>query len=614
MCGITGWVDWGHDLREHVATLRNMTACLVHRGPDASGEWVSARAALGHRRLSIIDPANGAQPMVRHARHRTFVIAYNGELYNTPELRRALESRGCRFETHCDTEVLLQAYIEWGPACLDRLNGIFAFAVWDESDKRLFMARDRIGVKPLFFAKLDSGLLFGSEMKAILAHPQVSREVKVDAFHELLFLGPARTPGSGVFRQIDELKPGWCLTYSPSGIETWQYWKLESHPHEDSFETTVERVRELVVDAVTNQLVSDVPVGTMVSGGLDSSSITAISAGVFKEAGKQLDTYSIDFVDNSTHFKPTDYVPDEDAPWADKVTRHLQTNHRRVLLDTSELISQLGAAMRSRDLPGMWEVDASLQLFCREIKKHSTVVLSGETADEIFGGYRWFHQARDYEVERFPWVRMVDGRERLLAPALRDGLDADALVAEHYRQTIAECPALPGEELGEARRRQMFYINFTRWLPMMLDRKDRASMAEGLEVRVPFCDHRIVEYLWNVPWTMKNAGDREKGLLRHAMQGILPDDVIWRPKSPFPTTHNPKYLHDVRALLTERLRDAASPLRPLLDAAELDRVLAAPDDEARDRHWFGMYAKDAQFLAYLYQIDLWMSEYRVSLV
>ncbi|WP_206957066.1 asparagine synthase (glutamine-hydrolyzing) [Trinickia acidisoli] len=615
MCGISGWIDWNRNLKEHVPTLREMTASLVHRGPDASGEWVSATAALGHRRLSIIDPENGAQPMVRQVRQRTYVIVYNGELYNVPELRRALEARGCRFDTRCDTEVLLQAYIEWGPACLDRLNGIFAFAVWEESEKRLFLARDRIGVKPLFFARIGSAFLFGSEMKALLVNPLVSREVELEAFHELLFLGPARTPGSGVFRQIEELKAGWCMSLGTGGLEKWPYWKLESRPHEHDFAHTVERVRELVIDSVTNQLVSDVPIGTMVSGGLDSSSITAISAGVFKDAGKgPLDTYSIDFVDNSTHFKATDYVPDEDAPWVEKVTGHLGTHHHRVMLDTGELISQLGDAMRSRDLPGMWEVDASLQLFCREIRKRSTVVLSGETADEIFGGYRWFHQARDYDVERFPWVRMIDGRARLLAPELKRTLDAEALVARHYRQVVDECPKLAGEDVGEARRRAMFYINFTRWLPMMLDRKDRASMAEGLEVRVPFCDHRIVEYLWNVPWTMKNAGDREKGLLRHAMEGILPHDVIWRPKSPFPTTHNPQYLHDVRALLVDRLKESDSPLRRLLDMSEMDRVLAASEDDARNRHWFGMYAKDAQFLAYLYQIDLWMTEYGVSLV
>ncbi len=553
--------------------------------------------------------------MVRQVRQRSFVITYNGELYNAPDLRRALEARGCRFETRCDTEVLLFAYIEWGPACLERLNGIFAFGVWEEKERRLFLARDRVGVKPLFFSRIGSALLFGSEMKAILANPLVSREVTTDAFNDLFFLGPARTPGSGVFRQIEEIKPGWCLSYSPAGLEQWPYWKLESRPHEHGFDATVARVRELVTDAVTNQMVSDVPIGTMVSGGLDSSSITAIAADLFKQEGKgPLDTYSIDFVDNSAHFKATDYVPDEDAPWATRVTEHLQTRHHRVMLDTAELITHLGDTMRSRDLPGMWEVDTSLMLFCREIKKQSTVVLSGETADEIFGGYRWFHQAGDYEVERFPWVRMVDGRQQLLAPALHGRRDAQQRVAAHYRQTIDECPGLPGEDPVEARRRQMFYINFTRWLPMMLDRKDRASMAEGLEVRVPFCDHRIVEYLWNVPWSMKNAGDREKGLLRHAMQGILPDDVLWRPKSPFPTTHDPRYLHQVRQLLTERLMDPASPLKRLLDMKELDRVLSASDDAARDRHWFGMYAKDAQFLAYLYQIDLWMTEYGVSLV
>lgn len=615
MCGISGWIDWNRDLRMHVSTLRAMTSALVHRGPDAAGEWISADAALGHRRLSIIDPANGGQPMVRQMRQRTYAIVYNGELYNSPELRRALQARGCRFETRCDTEVLLQAYIEWGPACLDRLNGIFAFAVWEASEKRLFLARDRMGVKPLFFAHIGSAFLFGSEMKAILANPLVSREVEVSALHELLLLGPARTPGAGVFRQIEELKPGWCMSLGPSGMEKWPYWKLESRPHEDDFKRTVERVRDLVTDAVTQQMVSDVPLGTMVSGGLDSSSITAIAAGAFKDAGKgSLDTYSVDFIDNSTHFKATDYVPDEDAPWVEKVTEHLGTNHHRVMLDTGDLIDHLGNAMRSRDLPGMWEVDVSLQLFCRAIRKHSTVVLSGETADEIFGGYRWFHQAHDYDAQRYPWVRMIDDRVRLLAPKLKGDLDAAKLVAEHFRQSVDECPKLAGEAPAEARRRTMFYINLTRWLPMMLDRKDRASMAEGLEVRVPFCDHRIVEYLWNVPWEMKNAGGREKGLLRHAMEGRLPRDVTWRPKSPFPTTHNPRYLHDMRAVLIDRLGQFDSPLRALLDMREMDRVLAVSDDEARDRHWFGMYAKDAQFLAYLYQIDLWLTEYGVSLV
>lgn len=615
MCGITGWVDWNTDVREHARILREMTAALVHRGPDASGEWLSARAAFGHRRLSIIDPANGAQPMVRRARQHTFVIVYNGELYNTLELRRELEALGWTFETQCDTEVLLQAYMEWGPSCLDRLNGIFAFAVWDEEERTLFLARDRIGVKPLFFAQIGGAFLFGSEIKAILSHPLVTREVTVNSFEELFFLGPCRTPGSGVFSQIEELEPGWCLLHRPSGTKKTQYWKLESRPHEDDFAKTVERVRELVIDAVTRQLISDVPVGTMVSGGLDSSSITAIAAGVFEESGRgPLDTYALDFVDNNIHFRPTDYVPDEDAPWAERVTGHLKTRHQLVVLDPAQLTSHLIDSLRSRDVPGVWEVESSLLLFCREIKKRSTVVLSGETADEIFGGYRWFHQERDYGVERFPWVRLIDERKELLSPELKSMLRPEDTVAEHYRQTVARCPALPDEKPAEARRRQMFYINFARWLPMMLDRKDRASMAYGLEVRVPFCDHRIVEYLWNVPWSMKSAGGVMKGLLRHAMRGILPEEILWRPKSPFPTTHDPQYLRSVKRLLIDRLRLPASPLRSLLDMDALERVLGAPESEAAQRHWFGMYAKDAQFLAYLYQIDLWMTEYRVSLV
>jgi asparagine synthase (glutamine-hydrolysing) len=285
-----------------------------------------------------------------------------------------------------------------------------------------------------------------------------------------------------------------------------------------------------------------------------------------------------------------------------------------VILDVPELISTLADAMRARDMPGIAETDASLLLFCREIKHQSTVVLSGETADEIFGGYRWFHDEQFYQEPRFPWIRRYEERGQLLAPALRARVDPARTVTEHYHQTIAQSPPLPGEEPFEARRRQMFYLNFVRWLPMMLDRKDRASMYAGLEVRVPFCDHRIVEYLWNVPWSMKNAGGVEKGLLRRAMRGVLPEDVLWRKKSPYPTTHNPAYLRSVKALLAERLKQPSAPLNQILDRHELERIIATPEDEAARRHWFGMYQKDAQFLAFLCQLDLWMTEYRVTLV
>jgi asparagine synthase (glutamine-hydrolysing) len=615
MCGITGWIDHHRDLRSERDTLRAMTETLVRRGPDAYGEWISQHAALGHRRLAVIDPSNGAQPMVRRRGDKTFVIVYNGELYNALELRRELLALGHPFDTQCDTEVLLEAYIQWGPACLDRLNGIYAFGVWSEPDGKLFLARDRIGVKPLFFAQVDGGLLFGSEIKSLLANPIVSREVTLGSFEELFFMSPCRTPGSGVFRQIEELEPGWCLMHDASGTRKRRYWQLESRPHEDSFETTVDRVRELVIDAVTRQLVSDVPIGTMVSGGLDSSSLTAIAASSFRRGGQgALETWSVDFVDNSRHFQATSFVPDEDHPWIEKVTRHLGTHHHRVMLDVAQLTSSLVDSMRSRDLPAAAETDASLMLFCREIKRQSTVVLSGETADEIFGGYRWFHDEQCYKSPRFPWLRMTEERKQLLGPELRARLNPQQTIADHYQQTIAQCPALPGEDPSEAMRRQMFYLNFARWLPMMLDRKDRASMYQGLEVRVPFCDHRIVEYLWNVPWVMKNAGGVEKGLLRHAMRGLLPEDVLWRKKSPYPTTHDPAYLRAVKSLLIDRLGQTSSPLRALLDMHELDRVMAAPEAEAARRHWFGMYQKDAQFLAFLCQVDMWMSEYRVSLV
>ncbi|MDB4986687.1 MAG: asparagine synthetase [Myxococcaceae bacterium] len=615
MCGITGWIDFERDLGGQGEILRSMRDSLAARGPDAAGEWISRHALLGHRRLAVMDPEHGEQPMVRRRGESTFVAIYNGELYNTPEIRRELVERGHTFQTRCDTEVLLEAYLAWGPDCLARFNGIFAFAVWTEPEGLLFLARDRIGVKPLFYAQIGSAFLFGSELKALLANPLVTREVRVRDFEELFLMSPCRTPGSGVFRQIEELAPGHYLSHERSRSYKRKYWQLESRPHEDSFERTVDRVRELVTDAVTRQLVSDVPLGAMVSGGLDSSAIAAIATARFREQNRgPLPTWSLDFEGNTQHFKSSEFVPDQDHPWVEKVTRHLETEHHRILLEVPELTSALRVSTLSRDLPGAAETDASLLLFCREIKKKSTVVLSGETADEIFGGYRWFHDEQFYQQERFPWLRLSEERTQLLCPELAEQFHPEQTITEHYRQSIAQCPPLPGEEPFEAKRREMFFLNFTRWLPMMLDRKDRASMHSGLEVRVPFCDHRIVEYLWNVPWDMKNAGGIEKGLLRHAMQGMLPDDVLWRKKSPYPTTHDPAYLRAVRTLLVERLRQPSSRLQPLLNMEAVKRLLATPEADAARRHWFGMYQKDAQFLAFLCQLDMWMTEYQVSLV
>ncbi len=612
MCGIAGWIDYDADITRQQSALDAMVAPLTCRGPDGSGTFVTPNAGLGHRRLVVIDPEGGMQPMSRRLGNHVYTIVYNGELYNFQELRQQLEHEGFQFRSRSDTEVLLTSYVAWGTACVSKLNGIFAFAIWDSKDRTLFMARDRLGVKPLFYSRQGPRMLFASELKGILAHPAINAEVDAEGLAEVFAIGPARTPGHGVFRNIDELRPGYYLYLSPTTHRLAPYWQLNSQPHEDSWEQTTGTVRNLVEDTVKRQLVADVPVITLLSGGLDSSVVTAIAAQVFKaQRHEPLNTYSIDFVDMERYFKANKFQTNLDAPWVEKVSTYLGTNHHRVIVDTPELYQDLLAAMRARDLPGMADVDTSLLIFSREIKKAATVGLSGEAADEIFGGYPWFHHPDAIAANTFPWARRLKDRIRILSPEFAEYIQPESYVARRYLEALDEVPRLPSETAEEARIREIAYLSITRFLPTLLDRKDRMTMAVGLEVRVPFCDHRLVEYVWNIPWSWKNYDNVAKGVLRHAMQGILPPDVLMRQKSPYPSTPNPTYFMAMRQGLDTILSDSSSPVLPLLDIAEIRRVmeLGPMGDQIP---WFGQLMGNAQLFAFLIQANAWLKEYHIA--
>ncbi|MEW6447162.1 MAG: asparagine synthase (glutamine-hydrolyzing) [Bacillota bacterium] len=613
MCGIAGWIDREKDLTQQRSVIEAMTDALSARGPDAGGVWVSKRAAIGHRRLIVVDPEGGRQPMVRKRRQKTYVITYNGELYNTPDLRSELAARGYTFQGYSDTEALLLAFIEWGQECLARLNGIFAFAVWCEEDQSLFMARDRLGVKPLFYTRQGSAFVFGSELKALLAHPAVKPEVDAEGLAEVLIMGPGRTPGHGVFRNVCELKPGYWLKYDLKGISVRPYWKLESHPHPDDLDTTVAKVRWLLEDTVERQLVADVPVCTLLSGGLDSSAVTAFSTDVFRRKGQgAIRTYSIDYEGNDRHFAPSEFEPNADAPWVRQMADFLRTHHRTVTVDDEELASALIPAVRARDLPGMADIDSSLYLFSRVIKEQDTVGLSGEAADEVFGGYPWFRRETDIRANTFPWVRRLEERVRLLSPEVTKLIRPEEYLAARYREALAEVPRLEGENPRAARMREISYLSITRFMQVLLERKDRMSMAAGLEIRVPYCDHRLVEYVWNIPWEMKFYNRTEKGILRYALRGVLPDEVLWRRKSPYPKTHNPAYSLIVCQWLLRILDDPGSPIRTLLDVTAV-RSLAETAGSGINTPFFGQLMTGPQLMAYLIQVDIWLREYRVVL-
>ncbi len=614
MCGISGWIDWREDLRTQADIIEKMSGTLAHRGPDAQNIWLSPCAALGHCRLVVVDPEGGGQPMSRNRGKNRYIISYNGELYNTLELRRDLEARGYTFLTrNSDTEALLLAYMEWGPACLERCNGIFAFAIWDEANQSLFLARDRLGVKPLFYTQQGSSFLFASELKALLAHPAVKAQLEGEGLAEILVMGPSRTPGHGIFRGMAELRPGHYLQYDRNGLRIKKYWALESRPHEDDMETTALKVRELLEDTVSRQLVADVPVCTLLSGGLDSSALTALAAREFRKAGwGSLNSISVDYIDNENYFQPGAFQPDADSAWVGRVSSSLGTSHTYIEIDNRELAAALLPALIANDLPGMADIDSSLYLFCREIKKIATVALSGECADEVFGGYPWFHKQESLDIPSFPWIRMLRERMSMLSPEILEKIRPKNYLDMRYREALEEVPRLPGEDAREARIRELFYLNITRFMPTLLDRKDRMSMACGLEVRVPFSDHRLVEYVWNIPWKMKTCDQMPKGILRRALRGLLPADVLQRPKSPYPKTHSPSYMDAVRKGVEKILADPTSPLLPLFDIAALREALQSPGN-IFTLPWFGQLMGDAQYLAYLIQLDTWLRKYGVTI-
>ncbi|MDH6113397.1 asparagine synthase (glutamine-hydrolyzing) [Kitasatospora sp. MAP12-15] len=611
MCGIAGWISFDQDLSARTDEIDAMTASLAPRGPDAAGIWTSPHAALGHRRLAVIDPAGGAQPMTVEQDGRTvLVLSYSGEVYNHQELRAQLQARGHHFRSRSDTEVVLRAFLEWGSAFVTRLNGMYAFALWDPRTEELLLVRDRLGIKPLYYQRTADGVLFGSEPKALLAHPAVEPVVDLDGLRELL--GFTVTPGHAVYRGMRQVRPGHTVLVSRASLREQPYWQLEAREHTDDLPTTIGVVRELLEDTVARQLVADVPLSTLLSGGLDSSIITALAA---RHLGaSQLRSFAVDFTHHTENFTPDPQRASPDAPFARALAAHAGTLHSEAVLDTVALTDprHWDAVLRARDLPlGLGDSDTSLYLLFQEVRRHSTVALSGEAADELFGGYWWFHQPAVIAADTFPWIAAAQlfspagtpARESLLAPTLLRDLDLDGYRAARYREALRAVPHLAGESAAEHRMREFAHLHLTRSVPYLLDRKDRLSMAHGLEVRVPFCDHRLVEYAFNIPWSMKSFDGREKSILRAATTDLLPASISSRPKSPYPLTQDPAYAASLRQALESLLDHPTSPLHPLLNPEAL-RQATKPDTLA---------AHTRQPTELLLSLHTWLHHHQVHL-
>ena len=629
MCGIAGYCSLEENFlrtkEKQEKQVADMGRTIRHRGPDDFRIYVGEHIAFAHTRLAVIDPERGKQPMKKILNNWEYHIVYNGEIYNTEELRKDLQGKGISFDTTSDTEVVLAAYMVYGKSMVDKLNGIYSFAIWNDKERCLFFCRDRLGVKPLFYTISEGKFFFASEIKALFSCPSIRPKVSSYGLCQIFGIGPARVPGSGVYENIHEVLPGHCGMYSQSGIEQWQYWKPEAKECKDSYEDAVEYVKEILTDAITRQLVSDVPICTLLSGGLDSSVVSAVAAKHLKEQGKVLDTYSFDYTDNSENFQASSFQPEEDRPYVDEMVAHIGSNHRYLECAYTELFHCLLEAVRANDMPGMTDVDASLMFFSNKIKEKHTVCLSGECADEIFGGYPWFRAKESFEIDRFPWSRDLEFRKRVLQPSLREKLPMEEYVKSQYERSLGETPLLPREQIERGkmfvanpeksatnrRERELAWLNIRWFMATLLERKDRMTMSCGLEVRVPFADHRLVEYLYSLPWEYKYHNNQVKSLLKDAMKDYLPSSVIERKKCPYPKTYDPKFENLLKKNLKQILENKNAPISCLVDESYLRKLMDSPSDYGKP--WFGQLMATPQMYAYLIQINLWLEEYHVEL-
>jgi asparagine synthase (glutamine-hydrolysing) len=548
--------------------------------------------------------------MVEKYSYGDFIICYNGQIYNTKELRETLKENGFTFNGHCDTEVLLKSYIHYGNDVVNHLNGIFAFTVWNQKKQELFLARDHFGIKPLFYTIKDNTLIFASEIKAIFEYPNISKEIDAQGISELFGIGPSHTPGTTIFKNIFEIKPAHFGIFNSSGLHLQRYWKLISKEHADNFSQTCEKLKFLLNDSITRQLVSDVPLCTFLSGGLDSSIITKFAADYCaKQDLPPLDTYSIDYVDNDKNFVKSDFQPNSDNYYIDLMNRNLHTNHHKIIIDTPELASYLEDAMIARDMPGMADIDSSLLLFCKNVKKDMTVSLTGECADEIFGGYPWFFREDALKSNTFPWSIALSERQELLNSQISKKINLKEYIDFRYQESLSEVEILDTDSKETAEKRKISHLTLNWFMQTLLDRSDRMAMYNGFELRVPFCDYRLAEYVWNIPWEWKALNGREKGLLRYVCRDFLPSEIVERKKSPYPKTHNPTYLSKVKSMLEDTMKDKNAPINNLLNRDFILDILNT-DGKAFTRPWFGQLMTGPQLMAYLCQVNMWLERYQ----
>lgn len=600
MCAILGWINRKESLDKNQELFKEMLELMSYRGKDNTGYYFLDNVLLGHKRLAIIDIDNGNQPM----HYKEYTIVYNGEIYNADKLKEDLINKGYTFDTTCDTEVVLKTYFHYKEKTMEKLEGIYAFAIYNNNDKSIFLGRDRFGIKPLYYTFYKNNFIFSSSIKSILKSGIIKAELGKKELGEIISLGPSKRLGSGIFKNIHELTPAHYMIVNKNKIKIKRYWNVKTKEVNDSFEVSVKKVRKYLEDSIKRQMVSDVDIATLLSGGLDSSIITAIVALNKKD---KLTTYSIDYEDNEKFFKKNDFQVALDEEFINIMSKKFNTNHNYLVINQDKVVEYLEKTLYLRDYPGMIDIDSSLLWFSEEISKNYKVILSGEVADEIFGGYPWFYKNKLNNRKEFPWINNIDYRQNLLNKKISKKINIHKIVKSEYKRTIKQLKRKDRKD----KYKRLFYINMTHFMTTLLDRKDRMTMGATIEARVPFADTKLIEYLWNIPFSYKYRNNTEKFILREAFKDVLPDEITNRKKNPYPKTHNPIFLKSVKELLSERLKNKDSILYKIFNIDEVNKLLN--DDNDYDVPWFGQLMTKPQLIAYLYQFDLWVEKYNIKI-
>ncbi|HAQ63873.1 MAG TPA: asparagine synthase (glutamine-hydrolyzing) [Ruminococcaceae bacterium] len=608
MSAIAGEISFTSSLNKRLEEFEEMKKSLLHRGKDIQVSYINSNAAIIQNSNEATELPVGPLPYCVTADEKKYIIALDGMLFNKKQTIEILRNRGCVLNSYSDYEIILKGYLTLGENILSVINGVYAFVIWDNANKRLFFARDRLGVKPFFYSNINSNFIFASEIKGLLESTEIKAEIDFNSIMEIILIGPGRTLGCGVFKNIEELKPAYCGTFSQDGLKIHKYWSVKAQEHIDSFEETVEKVNFLVTDSITQQAQSYVPICTMLSGGLDSSIITAVTSRILNEKGKSLKTFSVTYTDNDKYFKENRFQPESDSKYIEIMKNKMDIENEIIEIKTEDLIKANYDAVDLRDLPGMADVDSALLLFCNEIGKQFSVTLSGECSDEIFGGYPWYRDPKLNSIQSFPWAHSVDYRKSLIIDDILGDFNAEDYVYQKYISTVNETPKLFGFDADE-RKKELMKLNLDWFMMTLVDRTDRMCQPASLDVRVPFCDYRIVEYLYNVKWEYKDYKGYEKGLLREAFKDYLPEEVLWRKKSPFPKTHNPLYLELVRKELSELLEDEAAPIFKFIKKEKLEDLLS----QEIPQNFYGQLMTTPQTIAYMLQINYWLNKYIIDI-